>query len=123
MTEQLLAGMSPATIVDLGAIAGLARHAYPKAPMELLDRAEITETGGITGDERALVKQTLLEVGEVTFSDIAIAPGRTHGFGRVFDEGEPVFGRYIHEFFDPAEIAEAVHRQQRGNTSAGNTVV
>ena len=52
MTEQLLAGVSPAALVQMGAIAGLARHAYPKAPMELLDRAEITEAGGITGDHR-----------------------------------------------------------------------
>ena len=52
MTEQLLAGMKPAAIVEVGVIAGLARHAYPKAPMELLDRAEITEPGGITGDHR-----------------------------------------------------------------------
>jgi MOSC domain-containing protein YiiM len=52
MTDQLLAGVSPAAIVAIGVIAGLARHAYPKAPMELIERAEITEQGGITGDHR-----------------------------------------------------------------------
>lgn len=53
MTDQLLAGLRPAVdLVELGVVAGLARHAYPKAPMELIDRAEITEAGGITGDHR-----------------------------------------------------------------------
>jgi MOSC domain-containing protein YiiM len=52
MTDKLLAGVGPAAVVDLGVVAGLARHAYPKAPMELLDQAEITELGGITGDHR-----------------------------------------------------------------------
>ena len=52
MTDQPLAGISQAAIVDIGVIAGLARHAYPKAPMEVLERAEITEMGGITGDHR-----------------------------------------------------------------------
>ncbi len=52
MTEQLLAGVSPTAMVALGTIGGLARKGYPKAPMELIDRAEITEAGGITGDHR-----------------------------------------------------------------------
>ncbi|WP_375392690.1 MOSC domain-containing protein [uncultured Sphingomonas sp.] len=52
MTDQPLTGLSPAATVDIGVIAGLARKAYRKAPMEVLERAEITEAGGITGDHR-----------------------------------------------------------------------
>ena len=52
MTDQPLAGISPAATVEIGVIAGLARHAYPKAPMEVIERVEITELGGITGDHR-----------------------------------------------------------------------
>jgi MOSC domain-containing protein YiiM len=53
MTEKLLSGLAPvADVVNLGVIVGLGRHAYPKAPMELIDTAEITEEGGITGDHR-----------------------------------------------------------------------
>lgn len=52
MTEQLLAGVSPTAIVALGTIGGVARKGWPKAPMELIDAAEITESGGITGDFR-----------------------------------------------------------------------
>ncbi len=38
--------------VETGVIAGLARHAFPKAPMEVLERAEITPELGIVGDAR-----------------------------------------------------------------------
>ncbi|RYZ64602.1 MAG: molybdopterin molybdenumtransferase MoeA, partial [Proteobacteria bacterium] len=64
---------------------------FKRVLSDQLVRADLViTTGGITGDERALVKRTLSEIGEVTFSDIAISPGRTHGFGRVFDEQTPV---------------------------------
>ena len=57
MSDQMLGRLRPAAdLVQLGVIAGLARHAYPKAPMEPVERAEITETGGITGDHRGLRK-------------------------------------------------------------------
>ena len=56
MTDQLLAGVNPATIVKLGTIGGLARKAYRGAPMELLDTAAITEAAGITGDHRGVRK-------------------------------------------------------------------
>lgn len=53
MTDQLLAGLRPAIdLVNLGVIAGLARHARPKAAMEVIDRAEITPGHGIAGDHR-----------------------------------------------------------------------
>lgn len=40
----------------MGTLAGIARHARPKAPMELLDRAVVTIEGGIDGDFRGAVK-------------------------------------------------------------------
>ena len=35
-----------------GVLAGIARHAAPKAPMETLDRTEVSVEGGIAGDFR-----------------------------------------------------------------------
>lgn len=39
-----------------GTIAGIARHAFPKASMEVIDRAVITVEGGVHGDFRGTVK-------------------------------------------------------------------
>ncbi len=39
-----------------GTIAGIARHAFPKAPMELIDQVAITVKGGLHGDFRGTVK-------------------------------------------------------------------
>jgi MOSC domain-containing protein YiiM len=36
----------------VGTIAGIARHAAPRAPMEVLDRAEVSVEAGIAGDHR-----------------------------------------------------------------------
>ena len=53
MTDQLLAGLRPAVdLVTLGVISGLARHAYPRAPMDVIDHAAITPELGIAGDHR-----------------------------------------------------------------------
>ncbi len=40
----------------MGLLAGIARHARPKAPMETLDHVEITVEGGLHGDFRGVVK-------------------------------------------------------------------
>lgn len=57
MTDQMLGVVRPgADVVKLGVIAGLARHAYPKAPMEVIERAEITPSHGIAGDHRGFRK-------------------------------------------------------------------
>ena len=40
----------------MGRLAGIARHARPKAPMELLERATVTLEGGIGGDFRGAMK-------------------------------------------------------------------
>jgi MOSC domain-containing protein YiiM len=40
----------------MGTLAGIARHARPKAPMEVLDHAHVTIDGGINGDFRGAVK-------------------------------------------------------------------
>jgi MOSC domain-containing protein YiiM len=39
-----------------GRIAGIARHAIPKGPMEVIDRATVTLEAGIAGDFRGAMK-------------------------------------------------------------------
>ena len=40
----------------MGVLAGIARHARPRAPMETVDRVEVTLAGGIAGDARGMRK-------------------------------------------------------------------
>ncbi len=40
----------------IGTLAGIARHARPKAAMEVIDRASITFAGGVEGDYRGALK-------------------------------------------------------------------
>jgi MOSC domain-containing protein YiiM len=40
----------------MGVLVGIARHAFPKAPMELLEVVEVTVEGGLHGDFRGAVK-------------------------------------------------------------------
>lgn len=54
-----------------GTLAGIARHARPKGPMEVIERASITFTGGVEGDFRGAMKGkpykrqvSLLEAGD-----------------------------------------------------------
>jgi MOSC domain-containing protein YiiM len=44
------------TAAVVGTLAGIARHAFPKAPMETIDRVEVTVEAGIDGDYRGKVK-------------------------------------------------------------------
>lgn len=70
MTDQLLADIRPAAdFVELGVIAGLARHAYPKAPMEVIERAAITPELGIAGDHRGRRKPGSLGKRQVTLME------------------------------------------------------
>lgn len=39
-----------------GVLAGIARHGFPKAPCECVDRVEVTLAGGIAGDWRGAMK-------------------------------------------------------------------
>ena len=39
-----------------GVLAGIARHARPKAPMEVIDHAQVTPECGIVGDYRGAMK-------------------------------------------------------------------
>ncbi|HEY0623704.1 MOSC domain-containing protein [Sphingomonas sp.] len=55
----------------MGRIAGIARHAFSKAPMETIDRARVTLESGIAGDFRGAMKGkphkrqvTLIEAGD-----------------------------------------------------------
>jgi MOSC domain-containing protein YiiM len=56
---------------DVGRIAGIARHALAKAPIETIARARVTLEGGIAGDHRGAMKGkpykrqvTLMEAGD-----------------------------------------------------------
>ncbi|PKP91995.1 MAG: MOSC domain-containing protein [Alphaproteobacteria bacterium HGW-Alphaproteobacteria-16] len=40
----------------MGRLAGIARHAFPKGPMETIDHATVTLEGGIVGDYRGAMK-------------------------------------------------------------------
>src|SRR5690606_4762116 len=69
--------MLAAAVRELGAIAyrvGVVDDDpdhFKRVLSDQLVRADlVVTTGGITGDERALVKQTLTEVGEVAFADV-----------------------------------------------------
>ncbi|MEO5937494.1 MAG: MOSC domain-containing protein [Sphingomonas sp.] len=42
--------------MSIPVLAGIARHAFPKAPMEVIDQAEVTVESGIHGDFRGAVK-------------------------------------------------------------------
>lgn len=55
----------------MGRLAGIARHQFPKAPMETIERARVTLEGGIAGDFRGAMKGkpykrqvTLMEAGD-----------------------------------------------------------
>lgn len=39
-----------------GTIRGIARHAFPKAPMEVLDHVHVSREGGLQGDFRGAVR-------------------------------------------------------------------
>ena len=52
MTVEVLGARVPLSDAAVGTIAGIARHASAKAPMEVIGQAEITEAGGIAGDFR-----------------------------------------------------------------------
>ena len=40
----------------VGVLAGIARHAFVKAPVEVVDRIAVTRTGGLSGDYRGGMK-------------------------------------------------------------------
>ncbi|HEU4967660.1 MOSC domain-containing protein [Sphingomonas sp.] len=42
--------------VGNGTLRGIARHAFPKAPMEVIDHVHVTRAGGLTGDFRGAVR-------------------------------------------------------------------
>ena len=39
-----------------GTLRGIARHAFPRAPMEVLDHVHVTREGGLAGDFRGAVR-------------------------------------------------------------------
>ncbi|WP_342746449.1 MOSC domain-containing protein [Sphingomonas mucosissima] len=44
-------------MTQIGRLLGIARHARPRAPMEVIEAAEITLEGGVTGDYRGGLKR------------------------------------------------------------------
>lgn len=58
MTDQPAAAQfdRPPSGGTVGVVAGIARHAFPKAPMEPIARAEVSIAGGIAGDGRGARK-------------------------------------------------------------------
>jgi MOSC domain-containing protein YiiM len=44
------------TGVAAGVLRGIARHAFPKAPMETIDHVQVTREGGLQGDFRGAVR-------------------------------------------------------------------
>lgn len=58
---------------------------------EQLVRADLVVTsGGISKGEADIVKETLSELGTVTFSEVAMQPGKPQGFGHVLDDETPI---------------------------------
>lgn len=72
MTVQTVRDRGTATVVTaLGLIAGLARKARVRAPMELIEQAEITEMLGIVGDHRGVRKPNSAGKRQVTLIERA----------------------------------------------------
>lgn len=89
--------MLAAAVRSAGAIAyrvgavGDDPKAFRRVLSDQLVRADLViTTGGISDGARDVVRQTLRALGTVEFNDVAIYPGRTQGFGRVFDERTPI---------------------------------
>lgn len=89
--------MLAASVRSLGAIAyrvGVVDddpRTFKRVLSDQLVRADIVvTTGGIGEGDRAMVKRTLTEIGEVTFKDVALLHAAPQGFGRVFEEQTPV---------------------------------
>lgn len=89
--------MLAAAVRSLGAIAyrvGVVDddpRTFRRVLSDQLVRADIVvTTGGIGEGDRAMVKRTLAEIGEVGFSDVALLHASHQGFGRVFEEQTPV---------------------------------
>ena len=64
---------------QVGVLAGIARHAWRRAPIEVIDRAAVTLAGGIAGDYRGALKGqpykrqvTLLERGDWELATAAV---------------------------------------------------
>jgi molybdopterin molybdotransferase len=66
-------------------------RSFRKVLSEQLVRADLVVTsGGVSMGEKDVVKETLSALGTVTFSKVAMQPGKPQGFGRVFDEQTPI---------------------------------
>ena len=64
---------------------------FRRALSDQLVRADIVVTsGGISKGDHDVVKEALLPLGTVTFSEVAMQPGKPQGFGTVFEEQTPL---------------------------------
>ena len=89
--------MLAAAVRSVGAIAYRvgAVDDNPKAFRRMLSdqlvRADLVVTsGGISKGDHDVVKEALSPLGTVTFSEVAMQPGKPQGFGTVFDEQTPI---------------------------------
>lgn len=89
--------MLAAAVREAGAIAyrvgatGDDPREFRRVLSDQLVRADLVVTsGGISQGERDVVKQTLQALGTVTFSQVAMQPGKPQGFGTVLDEQTPI---------------------------------
>ena len=65
--------------------------AFRRVLSEQLVRADLVVTsGGLSKGEHDVVRETLSALGTVDFVDVAMQPGMSQGFGRVFDEQTPI---------------------------------
>jgi molybdopterin molybdotransferase len=68
----------------------------PRAFLEALDdqlvRADLVVTsGGVSQGDFDVVKEALAPLGSVWFGGVAMQPGKPQGFGRLGDDGTPIF--------------------------------
>jgi MOSC domain-containing protein YiiM len=55
MTE-MVGDLRATRVVGMGVLGGIARHARPKAPMEVVDAVAVTLEGGLAGDYRGAMR-------------------------------------------------------------------
>ncbi len=64
---------------------------FRRALSDQLVRADLVVTsGGISKGDHDVVKEALAPLGTVTFSEVAMQPGKPQGFGTVFEEQTPI---------------------------------
>lgn len=67
-------------------------QAFADALSDQLVRADVVVTsGGVSKGEYDVVKEVLSKLGSVDFREVAMAPGKPQGYGRVGEDAVPIF--------------------------------